>query len=341
MTRLRRRTLSTRDVAFLVWPLMGCAALQLGPAGSPSGGPYCFQGPGKPEACYQSESERATAQSRRQSDIEDEAKRKREAELAAHAGEESPQQRAWREQEEANVAEHAERDRVFADRHVAEDARRAADASRTAELHAMAQDPAYAVPAISAIMCSIQEEIVGLKADLAHEKRVTAVGGVVNLSARDEAANDLVNDTDELSTWKAALKRYGATQLPCKDVAPIVACRNRIESCPDDARGPARFGRGSRRLSGARIKSGRAARRFSIGANDSHGRLGDEDGSLSARSVLNADQLLLVVASLVHCGDLAVLRDQPNQVWAADLIATRGDSAVAFVRKAPTVGFFL
>jgi hypothetical protein len=103
----------------------------------------------------------------------------------------------------------------------------------------MALDPAYAVPAISAIMCSIQDEMAGLKADLAHEKRVTAASGVVNLGARDAAGNDLVSDQEELTTWRAALKRYGAAPLPCAEVASIVACRHQLDACSDAARAPA------------------------------------------------------------------------------------------------------
>jgi hypothetical protein len=230
----------TRNAAtLLVGALSACSVMQLGPAGSPSGGPYCFQEPGKPDACYQSESERAAGQSQRQEALRAEETRKGEASRAPIFSAESPQGKRYREEAEAKAAAVVERDRVFAERHAAEDAKRQADAARAAELHAKARDPAYAVPAISAIMCSIQDEIVGLKADLAHEKRVTAVGGVVNLSARDEAANDIVDDTDELKTWGQALKRFGATQLPCKEVASIVACRHKVETCDEASRGPA------------------------------------------------------------------------------------------------------
>ncbi len=222
------------------WLVLACSVLQVGPAGSPSGGSYCFQEPGKTDACYPSESERAAGQSARQEAIRADETRKAQAAAALPAGEEPGLQRAARLERERRQAEVAERDRVFAERHAAEDAKKQADSERAAELHTKAQDPAYAVPAISAIMCSIQDEITGLRADLAHEKRVTAIGGVVNLSARDEAANDIVDDTDELKTWGQALKRFSATQLPCKQVAPIVACRHKVETCDDASRGPCR-----------------------------------------------------------------------------------------------------
>lgn len=103
----------------------------------------------------------------------------------------------------------------------------------------MAADKAYAVPAISAIMCSIQDELAGLRADLAREQRVTATSGVTNLSARDEIGREIVDSQDELAGWRAALQRFGAAQLPCKAVAGIVACRNSLESCDEQSRQPA------------------------------------------------------------------------------------------------------
>lgn len=222
---------------FGVMLMSGCGLMSLGAPGTPSGGPYCFQEPSKPDACYQSESERAAGQSARQEAIRAEETRKGEA--ARATGEEPGLQRTARIEREQKAADAVERDRVFAERHAAEDAQKQADAASAAELHAMAQDPSVAVPAISAIICSIQDEMAGLKADLAHEKRVTAASGVVNLGARDEAGNDLVSDQEELSTWRAALKRYGAAALPCSEVASIVACRNQLDACSDAARAPA------------------------------------------------------------------------------------------------------
>jgi len=218
-----------------------CSITQTGPAGSPSGGPYCFQEPGKPDACYPTQAERFTAQSQRNKAINDEQREKAEAEdvKAANGGEVNGLVRADNERRAERVAADKHRDEVFAERAAQRQRDDDANAARAAELKLMAADKAYAVPAISAIMCSIQDEIAALKADLAHEKRVTAIGGVVNLSARDEAANDIVDDTDELKTWGQALKRFSATQLPCKQVAPIVACRHKVETCDDASRGPA------------------------------------------------------------------------------------------------------
>lgn len=225
--------LATLGQASLWIALAGCGALLPGPAGSPEGGDYCIEKVGRPKACYQTPDERSRAQ--------DDADR---AEVAAqlekdHREQDARWARAQAEQKAQAESRFAEKMDALAERNAAKQSFADAEAAQRAEIHQRASDRAYAVPAISAIMCSIQDEIVGLKADLAHEKRVTAIGGVVNLSARDEAANDIVDDTDELKTWGQALKRFGATQQACKEVAAIVACRHKVESCDEASRGAA------------------------------------------------------------------------------------------------------
>lgn len=215
---------------------VGCSAFAPAPPGTPEGGEYCFGPKTGLEHCYPTVAERASARAQREQEeralAEERIKAERVKEDAARA-------EYIRKEQEAADAKTRERDAVLAERNRKRDAEKAAEVAHAAKIHEMALDKAYAVPAISAIICSIQDELKELKADLTREKRVTAVGGVVNLSARDEVANGIVSDTDELAEWRKALKRYGAKELPCKDVAPIVACRNRIESCDEAARGPA------------------------------------------------------------------------------------------------------
>jgi hypothetical protein len=222
---------------FALLALTGCSAVQLGPAGSPTGGTYCFQEAGKEDACYQTDRERVAAQARRAAELE--AAQGRERQAAMFPAGETKDQKFWREEAEKKAAEAKERDAVYAERNRQRQAEADAKAARAAELKAMASDPKYAVPAISAIMCSIEAELVELREKLAREKRVTAVSGVINLRARDEVADEIVQDTDELATWRESLKRLGATQLPCKTVAPIVACRSSLETCDEASRQPA------------------------------------------------------------------------------------------------------
>ncbi|HTA90328.1 MAG TPA: hypothetical protein VK745_12150 [Polyangiaceae bacterium] len=104
----------------------------------------------------------------------------------------------------------------------------------------MATDKAYAVPAISAIMCSIDDELADLREQLAREKRVSVIGGVTSLGDRHEISSNIVDDTDELAVWRASLKRFASGRLPCKDVAPIARCRKSdLTDCADGSRDPA------------------------------------------------------------------------------------------------------
>jgi hypothetical protein len=223
--------------SFVVFLALGCSTLQLGPAGSPTGGPYCFQEPGKADACYETEGERAAAQSRRQEELA--AAQRRQHEAAMFPAGETKDQKYWREAEERKAAEAQGRERVYAERNRQRQEAADAKAARAAEVKAMAADKTYAVPAISAIMCSIQDELTKLRADLAREQRGTATSGVTNLRARDEIGREIVDDQDELAGWRAALQRFGATQQPCAAVAGIVACRNSLDTCDEASRQPA------------------------------------------------------------------------------------------------------
>jgi hypothetical protein len=218
------------QVALLSVVMVACAVQAVGPAGSPSGGEYCFEEQGKPKACYETEGARAVAVQQRESEI------RREREAAMFPAGETKQQKFWREEEERKAAEAKERDRVYADREEKRRAEADAAAARAAQLKALAADRAVAVPAISAIMCSIDEELTKLRADLAREKRITGVSGVINLRERDDLAHDIVADSDELAGWQRALTRFGAKRMACADVAAIVGCRNRLEQCEPGAR---------------------------------------------------------------------------------------------------------
>lgn len=206
--------------------------LQVGPAGSPTGGEHCFTEPGRPDACYPTEQERASGQSRRAAELERAQRDERAAELAKQdATAESPQARYLREEEEKRAAEAKARDDAYAERRRKDQEKADAKAARAAELKRLAADPEVAGRAISAIMCSIDAEVVRLRGELDKEKRTSAVSGAVDLRARHDIAAEIVSDTDELKGWEASLKRLGAKRSPCSEVGPLVACRNSIESC--------------------------------------------------------------------------------------------------------------
>lgn len=214
---------------FLFAPIvLGCSVLNLGPPGSPTGGEFCLVKAGEPDACYPTRAEQLAAQ-RSEIAVEEQ---KREVELqAAHKrfGEEQRKQQA--EEEAQRVADAKAREDAYAERRRKEQEAADAKAARAAELKRLAADPGVGGQAISAIICSIEAELVGLRAEIEKEKRTSAVSGAVDLRARHDLAAEIVSDTDEIKGWDAALRRLGAKRLPCKDVAPLVACRNRVESC--------------------------------------------------------------------------------------------------------------
>lgn len=158
---------------------------------------------------------------------------------ALNDGKENGFQQAAREEQERRDAQRKASDDARAERDRLEQVRLAEKAARAAELKRLATDPAVAAPAVSAIMCTIETEVGRLRQELAQQKRATALSGVVNLTDRHDIATELVQASDELAQWGAALRRLGAKRLPCKDVAGVVACRNSIETCAAADRDPA------------------------------------------------------------------------------------------------------
>jgi len=225
----------------IAFALTGCAEIfPPSTPGTPGGGPFCSRLPSGESACYPTEAERAAAWANLQ---EEQGRPAREAARAAAAEDDARSRAEFERMQEARAAD-AERARVEQADHAkawvaARDAKDQEKAAVEAQVHAKALDQTYAVPAISAIMCSIDDEVRGLKKDLEREKRVTAVGGVTNLRARNEIASDLVDDADELKGWQASLTRYGGQRMSCKEVAAIEPCRHALESCEGATRNAA------------------------------------------------------------------------------------------------------
>lgn len=229
-------------VVGIVVVLGGCAGLfPSAEPGTPGGGPYCSVMPDREKACYPTEAERASAYHA----FEEERDRPaREAARADYERQEAARKAEWqrekeqklRQEVEAQAARDAKREEVRA-RIEAEDRQKAEAA---AQLHAKALDKAYAVPAISAIMCSIDADVVDLREQLAREKRVAAIGGATNLVDRHRISSEIVDASDELKGWGASLKRFNAARLPCKQVAGIERCRESgLRECDDVSRDPA------------------------------------------------------------------------------------------------------
>lgn len=224
----------------------GCAALLPSTdPGTPGGGKYCNRIPHEDELqCYPTERERAAAfhgQAAPASPEQLAAQRTRLAEVAAQLAEVAAQQERL---DQVRVAEAQRREDEKASREADRERREQeraqkdqADKDRGAEVARMAADKAYAVPAISAIICTIQDEMADDRASLDREKRVAAIGGATDLHARHELSSELVEDADELKVWRAALRRFGGSLVPCKDLVGVIKCRNSaVRDCDDASR---------------------------------------------------------------------------------------------------------
>jgi hypothetical protein len=98
----------------------------------------------------------------------------------------------------------------------------------------MATQKTYAVPAISSIICKIEEDLVELRGKLAREKRVAALGGATDLRELHELSSQIIDDRDEIVVWRTSLKRFGAQPLTCKDAASVTKCRQSDATNCDD-----------------------------------------------------------------------------------------------------------
>jgi hypothetical protein len=222
--------------------LTGCAALSHEP-GTPYGGAYCNQRGGDPEpACYPSEAERAAAwrlretEGRRAWAAEYPQEAREMAEERARADLDFEASKLAQAQEAADLAAarvQADQDRAAA--RAADAAARDAEAARLELARQRVAEPAYAVPALSALLCREKVREAEFRADLQREARITTISGVVNKGARSSLAVGVVDAQDRAARLRGQLRAVGASQpLPCAAVAPLLACRAREEACRSD-----------------------------------------------------------------------------------------------------------
>lgn len=168
----------------------------------------------------------------------------RQAELDAAA-------KADAERRNAGLAAHRERRQ----REAAEQAEAEA---REARAKTRLEDPAFAVPALSALLCEAESDLAGYRgelADVARQERA-AGGDLVDLQARGEIGRDVALAREQSAAYRKGLGN--AKRLPCPVVQPIMDCLLR-SACDGNVAGlaardladvaryaPARFGVGLR-----------------------------------------------------------------------------------------------
>jgi colicin import membrane protein len=227
-------------IAVLLLP--SCAALSHEP-GTPYGGAYCSQRGGDPEpACYPSEAERAAAWRQREAEgrrawaAEHPAEARAAAEERARATTDFDAGQRDQAREAADLAAarvQADHDRAAA--RAAAAAARDAEASRLDLARQRTADPAFAVPALSALLCRQKAREAEFRSDLQREARITTISGVVNKAARSSLAAGVVDAQDRAAKLRQRLRAVGNAQpLPCAAVAPLLVCRAHEEACRAD-----------------------------------------------------------------------------------------------------------
>lgn len=221
--------------------LPGCAALTHEP-GTPYGGAYCTQRGGDPEpACYPSEAERAAAWREREAEgrlawaaAHPEETKALAEERARATSDFEARQRAQAQEADGLAAARVQDDSDRAAARAAEAAAREAEAARLELARQRTTDPAYAIPALSALICQQQAREAEFRADLKREARISAISGVIDKRSRSSLAAGVVDAQDRAAKLRQRLHAVGAAPLPCVAVAPLLACRVREEACRSD-----------------------------------------------------------------------------------------------------------
>lgn len=170
---------------------VGCSFSVGKSPGAPSSRPFCTLAPSGETSCFASEAERDQALAQYNAAVLVQVDNEKRAFLEEKAAKEAAQ-----EERQRLANEERERNRVEAD------AKRAAETARVDAIRARAVEPAIAVRAISALMCSLE--------------------GGPNAQWRE--------------SWRAVLRERfkGARPLPCAAVQPVLDCQRAGEICGDD-----------------------------------------------------------------------------------------------------------
>jgi hypothetical protein len=121
----------------------------------------------------------------------------------------------------------------------------AAEAQRDAEIHAaqaafsrthrilgLAEDPAYFVPVLSAMLCRSGQRVATLNAELQRERSVEARGGIIDVQARRQIAEGLQSESEYASAIRKALAARQRTPRSCQAVADLIKCRD-VGACEE------------------------------------------------------------------------------------------------------------
>lgn len=231
--RFSLKTLAGAMAVLALLLLSGCASLTHEP-GTPSGGPYCIQRGGDPEpACYPTEAARSEAWHRREAEARQAWTAEHPKESRAIAAEQAQarddfeaRQRRQREESDADAAARATVEEERTAERAADAEARQAEAIRIDLARQRTADPAYAVPALSALLCREQARETEFRDDLQRQARIQAISGVVAKRERSSLAAGLVDAQDRAYRLRTRLRTIGGgSSLPCASVAPLLACR--------------------------------------------------------------------------------------------------------------------
>lgn len=96
----------------------------------------------------------------------------------------------------------------------------------------LANDPQYAVTAMSAAICQMKGDIKDLEASLARENRVAKTGGAVDLRHQHDAAERIEDTRDNIRDWTKRLReKFGVAPTACTAMPALLACHDDHETC--------------------------------------------------------------------------------------------------------------
>jgi hypothetical protein len=193
-----------------------------------TGQEYCITSPSAPFACYSTAAERDTRRAeleRARVDLVAAGARADEIERAARRSElDEEARKAAAEREAAEV--------TAGERRLAQQAELAEREARTARAQGRLNDPAYAGPALSALLCERERDLAELRVTEVRESRIEYDSGVRSLAARRAIVVEREKYEGEAFAYRKGLARIGAKRAPCAAVQPAIECflRSRCET---------------------------------------------------------------------------------------------------------------
>jgi len=103
-------------------------------------------------------------------------------------------------------------------------------------LSELANDPRYAIPAISVVICQLDSQADRYQEKLQRERRIEQTGGVIDLRANRELAEGIEDNRSAVAAWKAHLReKFSVAPLSCSSMPRLAQCHADHDQCDHDS----------------------------------------------------------------------------------------------------------